>query len=141
MNGIIQALAIVAAVAAWLPACGSSLEQAGSSISISITSPATTSDVDVTSDIVAEISDPDGVGISVPASWSSVFRLRALGSEDNICTDDVIAYDAGANPQTVTCSPGVLDPVTQYALSISGMTDSADARIDPASMAFATGTP
>ena len=141
MKRTVQALALLAALAAWLPACGGSLEQAGSSISISIASPATTSNVDVTSDMVVEISDPDDVGISVPASWSSVFRLREVGSEENICTDDLIVYDAGAEPQTVTCSPGVLGPMTQYALSISGMTDSAGARIDPASLAFATGTP
>lgn len=109
----------------------------GSSISISITTPSATTNVSITSSMVVAVSDPNAVGITTPSSWSSVFSLKAVGSTTNLCSDSLIIYNSAA--KTITCTPNAMADMTQYSLSISGLTDASGNRIDPASMAFQTG--
>lgn len=117
--------------------CGSSTS-VGSSISLDITTPAATMDVSPVTEIIITITDNDAVGITVPSSWADVLDLHLVGTDTNLCTDANITYDTGVTPNTVVCAPGILADLSQYSLTISGLTDADGLRIDPASLAFQT---
>ena len=116
-----------------LSSCGSG-EPVGSSISIYITEPATTSDVSVSTSVIATIDDPEEIGLTMPATWGDVFTLRAIGSETNLCESYQVEMP------TVTCNHAGLQVSTQYTISVSGVADANGNRIDPAALAFQTST-
>lgn len=136
----ISAMAAVMIHAMFFSSCGSSTGNVGSSISLAITTPATTTDVSPVTQIVVTITDNDNVGLTVPSSWSDVLDLHLVGTTTNLCTNSNITYDTAVTPNTLTCSPDMLADGSQYALTISGLNDADGLRIDPASMAFQTGS-
>lgn len=129
----IFAVFFAAAITLMFASCGGG-ESVGSSVSVDITSPESTTDVPVTTQIIATITDTEGVGITQPANWGDVFTLREVGSDTNICTGYTVTTE------TITCLTE-LSYATQYALTVSGLTDANGNRIDPSSLAFQTVLP
>lgn len=115
-------------------ACGTAL----SSVSISIVTPSSDNNVDVTTQIVAAINDDDDIGITVPPSWDLVLRLYVYGTQVNLCNSENIVYDNVSLPNTITCTPKTLDENAKYLISIYGLGDADGKLVAPVKMTFTT---